>query len=183
VVLPLAKSLRAVKCVRQRIVPSWLNLDGRERMARGNSWPSATGLYWPGDFTWKITVVVLCFILRCYRHRRDQWEKSQDGEDARMIKHKTSREVSMGSVLVVDHLPGVYRTAGGDGGASCKGNPGSTGRGHAPRRWSSPFKSLLSFKLRSGAAVCVDAMGINALQRTRDSFPKTKMELLYLLSS
>jgi hypothetical protein len=58
----------------QRIVPSWLNLDGRERMARGNSWPSATGLYWPGDFTWKITVVVLCFILRCYRHRRDQWE-------------------------------------------------------------------------------------------------------------
>jgi hypothetical protein len=89
----------------------------------------------------------------------------------------------MGSVLVVDHLPGVYRTAGGDGGASCKGNPGSTGRGHAPRRWSSPLKSLLSFKLRSGAAVCVDAMGIKALQRTRDSFPKTKMELLYLLSS
>jgi hypothetical protein len=98
-----------------------------------------------------------------------------------MIKHKTSREVSMGSVLVVDHLPGVYRTAGGDGGASCKGNPGSTGRGHAPRRWSSPFKSLLSFKLRSGAAVCVDAMGIKALQRTRDSFPKTKMELLLIV--
>jgi hypothetical protein len=105
--------------------------------------------------------------------------KSQDREDAGMIKHKFHEERTRRRQPPRCTVPPAETEARRAGIIQ-----GARARGHAPRRWCSPLKSLVFFNSDQAWPQCVWMRWgqgfIYAPQGTTDSLPKTKNGIILL---